>query len=60
MVDNTIGYVLDQSGIGEKIRSKFERDPIKDAFQSALQETLAQFEKQYPQLAVEDFFNPST
>src|SRR3989440_12784864 len=59
IIDNIFGYILDQSGIGDWIRSKFEPDPIKDALQRSLQKTFAHFEKLYHQLAAEDLFQQS-
>ena len=59
IVDNVFGYILDQSGFGEQIRSKFESKPIKVAFQRSLQKTFTHFEERYPQLAAEDLFRES-
>ncbi len=49
IVDNVFGYLLDQSGLGEAVRSKLRRDPVKQAFQHALTSTLTQFEQQHPE-----------
>src|SRR5439155_18128408 len=59
VVDNILGYLLDQSGLGEQIRRKYGRKPVKDAFQRSLQKTFSHFEKIYPQLAAEDLFRQS-
>ena len=59
IVDNIFGYILDQSGIGDWIRSKFEPDPVKDALQRSLQKTFAHFEELFPDLAAEDLFRQS-
>src|SRR5260370_2335184 len=49
IVDNVIGYVLNQSGIGEEIRNKLHGDPVKKALEHALNQAYADFEKQYPE-----------
>src|SRR5258708_6831468 len=49
IVGNVFGYLLDQSGLGEAVRNKLRRDPVKQAFQDALASTLTQFEKQHPE-----------
>ena len=59
IADNVLGYGLDQSGIGEKIREKFRRDPEKEAFQHALQNTFGLLEQRYSVLAQEDIFRAS-
>lgn len=56
IVDNVFGYVLDQSGIAEKIRSKLRPDPVRQAFKRALREASEQFAKQYPEW-VASFFD---
>ncbi|GHO98495.1 NTPase [Reticulibacter mediterranei] len=48
IIDNVIGYILDQSGIGEEIRSKLRRNPVKGALHHALNHAYAEFEKRYP------------
>jgi len=40
IVDNIFGYILDQSGLGDKVRSKFQHKPVQDAFQHSLQTPL--------------------
>jgi len=59
ITDNVLGYGLDQSGVGERIREKFRPDPIKEAFQHALKNTFALLEQRYPVLAQEDIFRAS-
>jgi hypothetical protein len=59
IVDNIFGYILDQSGLGEQVRSKFQHKPVQEAFQHSIQKTFAHFEKVYPQLAAEDLFRQS-
>ncbi len=49
IVDNVIGYVLNQSGIGEELRNKLHGDPVKKALEHALNQAYADFEKQYPE-----------
>ncbi|QBD74919.1 NACHT domain-containing protein [Ktedonosporobacter rubrisoli] len=55
IVDNVFGYLLEQSGAGEKIRSKFLPDPGKAAFGRALQKALLDFAQQYPEWAASCF-----
>ncbi len=59
IADNVLGYGLDQSGIGEKIREKFRTDPVKEAFKHVLQSTFTRLEQSYPVLAQEDPFRAS-
>jgi hypothetical protein len=49
IVNNVFGYLLAQSSIGEAVRSKLLRDPVKQAYQHALTSTLTQFEKHHPE-----------
>ena len=59
IADNVLGYGLDQSGMGEKIREKFRADPVKEAFKHALQHTFTRLEQSYPVLAQESLFRAS-
>lgn len=36
IADNVLGYTLDQSGLGEKIKEKLKRSSIKEALEHAL------------------------
>src|SRR5713101_1230092 len=49
IIDNVFGYLLDQSGLGETVRTRLSHDPIKQAFQNALTSTLTKFEQQHPE-----------
>jgi len=51
IADNVFGYLLDQSGASEKLRTALRGDPIETAFQRALQTAFEQFERRYPQWA---------
>ncbi len=51
IADNVFGYLLDHSGAGEKLRTTLKGDPIKTAFQRALETAFAQFERRYPHWA---------
>jgi HEAT repeat protein len=60
IADNIIGYVLDQSGIGETVRNALRRNPEKQALKHALILAFEQFRQQYPETAASlfdlDFF----
>ncbi len=56
---NIFGYMLNQSGLGEQIRSKFKHDLTKDAIQRSLEKIFERFERLHPQLAAEDLFRQS-
>src|SRR5579884_1572103 len=51
IADNVFGYLLDHSSAGEKLRTTLKGDPIKTAFQRALETAFAQFERRYPHWA---------
>jgi hypothetical protein len=61
IADNIIGYVLDQSGIGEAVRNALRRNPEKQALKHALIVAFEQFRQQYPETAASlfdlDFFD---
>lgn len=60
IADNIIGYVLDQSGIGDAARQALRRTPEKQALKHALVLAFEQFRQQYPEIAASlfdlDFF----
>jgi len=49
LADNIVGYILDQSSIGEAIRSKLSPDPARRAFKRALTQAFEYFEQQHPE-----------
>lgn len=55
VADNVFGYILEQSGAGEKIRNKLIRGPLEAAFQRALQKAFRQLEQQHPHWAAAFF-----
>src|SRR5947209_19178336 len=59
IVDNILGYILDQSGIGERIHSNFEKDDISVALHHSLEKTFSLFETKYPYLATKKLFRQS-
>lgn len=59
IADNVLGYVLDQSHIGEAIREKLKPDAAKLALQNALDVTFGHFKKKYSQLVEEPFMQIS-
>ncbi|HEY6284176.1 MAG TPA: HEAT repeat domain-containing protein [Ktedonobacteraceae bacterium] len=60
IADNIIGYVLEQSGIGESVRNALRRNPEKQALKHALILAFEQFRQQYSETAASlfdlDFF----
>ncbi len=59
LADNVLGYTLDQSGLGEKLREKLKPDTEKIALQNALKVTFGHFQQKYPQLVDEQFMRTS-
>ncbi len=48
IADNVLGYLLDQSGLGDKLREKLKPDATKIALQHALSVTFGHFQQKYP------------
>ncbi len=55
IVDHIVGYILDQSGVGEVIRGILRRDPQQRAFKRALMHAFGQFKQQHPEAAASLF-----
>src|SRR6266849_4223061 len=55
IADNIIGYLLDQSGIGEAIHQMLCRDPEKQALKRALIQAVEQFNQQHAEAAASLF-----
>jgi hypothetical protein len=49
VTEAVFGYLLDQAGLGEKMRALLQRDPQKLAFKVVLTRTYATFDSQHPQ-----------
>lgn len=49
VTEAVFGYLLEQAGLGEKVRVLLKRDPQHLAFQLALTRTYATFDRQHPQ-----------
>lgn len=60
IADHLMGYLLDQSGIGDAVRTHLRRDPQKRAFQQALIRAFEHFKQRHPEVAASlfdiDFF----
>lgn len=48
IVDGVFGYVLEQSGVADKLKEKLKLDPTRRAFEHALRQTCKWFAEQYP------------